>query len=349
MKEKIGIIAYSNSSGLGQVVKNFRKNLGIDSQFVIPHQLKGTDTDSIECDHFVASNPPTEEEFKDYLNTYKPTTVIVLETPFNWEFLPIMKGEHIKVVYIPLMDCVPFNEIKYKECVDRWIVFNQQAFIEAQYHRLGSKAVQLNYPIDTDYFTFQKRSNHLFLHNAGYYVLVEDNWDAHKGTDHVINAFIKTKESLLLNTITPTDLIPKDIPNIIVQTEEKKESRDLYRTGSIYVAPSRWEGLGLPLLESMSCGMVLLTTNGPPMYEAIRERSAEFLINAKGIPIPHGLKTAYQVDMNDFIYKIMKLANLPQSEIEEISHRNREYIENYYSWHTLKERYYESLTWPSNG
>ena len=42
---------------------------------------------------------------------------------------------------------------------------------------------------------------------------------------------------------------------------------DLYSDGDVCVQPSRWEGLGLPLLECQASGLPLLATDAPPMNE----------------------------------------------------------------------------------
>ena len=44
-------------------------------------------------------------------------------------------------------------------------------------------------------------------------------------------------------------------------------NRDLYSDGDVCVQLSRWEGLGLPLLECQAAGLPLITTDAPPMNE----------------------------------------------------------------------------------
>ena len=46
----------------------------------------------------------------------------------------------------------------------------------------------------------------------------------------------------------------------------------------VCVAPSRWEGLGLPLYESIAFGMPAITNDAPPMNEAIRDGANGLLI-----------------------------------------------------------------------
>ncbi len=325
---KIGIIGYYNKSGLGNIVKNFRKNLDIECQFVIKHPIKGVD-ENIPGEVAYGDLEPTIEQFEEFLN-FNPTTVIAIETPFNWEFLPLMKQRNIRVVYIPMIDCVRFNEMKHKECVDSWIMINRLGFAMAQQNRLSAE--YLPYPIDTEYFEFKERTGKVFLHNAGYYELVKGQIDAHKGTDLVIEAFKHLPElTLAMNAITD---VPINIPNIILQVNEYEESKSLYTVGDIYVAPSRWEGLGLPLYEAMACGMPLITTDAPPMNDLPID--SQFRVSCVPFQVPHGTGIAYQVDMEDLVKKIHKAS---ERDLTRVSYRNREIIEQRFSWKVLKKKY----------
>ena len=47
----------------------------------------------------------------------------------------------------------------------------------------------------------------------------------------------------------------------------KEEIRDLYSTSSVAIVSSLYEGFGLPILEAMSCGTPVITSN----YSALPE------------------------------------------------------------------------------
>lgn len=89
--------------------------------------------------------------------------------------------------------------------------------------------------------------------------------------------------------ISPTDLI-------ITGYLQDRELIDLYRTCGAYVFPSLHEGFGLPVLEAMSCGAVVIASN------------------STSIPEAHGLEDALfdPVDPNSIANK-MKLALTDES------------------------------------
>jgi glycosyltransferase involved in cell wall biosynthesis len=52
-----------------------------------------------------------------------------------------------------------------------------------------------------------------------------------------------------------------------IRAKRLRSRAELYDEGDVFLAPSRFEGLGFGLMESQACGMPLITTNAPPMNE----------------------------------------------------------------------------------
>src|SRR3990172_4837970 len=75
----------------------------------------------------------------------------------------------------------------------------------------------------------------------------------------------------------------KDFKNITINVTDAPQPIDLYKGGKVYVAPSRREGLGLPILEAMSCGLPVITTDGPPMNEWIQYKDVLIPIQGESI------------------------------------------------------------------
>ena len=55
----------------------------------------------------------------------------------------------------------------------------------------------------------------------------------------------------------------------------------LFASADICVAPSRWEGLGLHLYESMALGLPVITNDNPPMNEIIRDGENGLLVKGR--------------------------------------------------------------------
>ena len=55
----------------------------------------------------------------------------------------------------------------------------------------------------------------------------------------------------------------------------------LFASADVCVAPSRWEGLGLHLYESMALGLPVITNDNPPMNEVIRDGENGLLVKGR--------------------------------------------------------------------
>jgi glycosyltransferase involved in cell wall biosynthesis len=107
--------------------------------------------------------------------------------------------------------------------------------------------------------------------------------------------------------------------------------RDLYRDADVAVAPSRYEGVGLAILEAMACGVPCITTNHSPMRDyitgAYEDRADPFLIDVAQYETvvvnnkPYAAATASALSLND------KFKALKGSDIAWYSQAARRYIE----------------------
>ena len=59
---------------------------------------------------------------------------------------------------------------------------------------------------------------------------------------------------------------------VVLEDLPTDEHLRLFAAADVCVAPSRWEGLGLHLYESMALGLPVITNDAPPMNEVIARR-----------------------------------------------------------------------------
>lgn len=109
-----------------------------------------------------------------------------------------------------------------------------------------------------------------------------------KGTDLLINAFFQSNINAKLVIHSQVDLIkklPSVSDNIIKLKSEKKLEivqetvgvPGLYYKGDVYIYPSRLEGIGLTIAEALSCGLLVVVPDNPPMNEFVEPQNG-FLI-----------------------------------------------------------------------
>ncbi len=103
-----------------------------------------------------------------------------------------------------------------------------------------------------------------------------------KPVETVLEAFARTVDErlrLLVKTqvereqLKPVLAAAEADPRIEVLVENEATADHLQRfaANDFCVAPARWEGLGLPLYESMAFGMPVITNDYPPLNEAVTD------------------------------------------------------------------------------
>jgi len=348
--KRIGLIAYKNHSGLGMIAENFRKHLSLDSQFIIKHPIKDApdETYDIGISHTFGDLEPTVDQLSNYLDTCNPEVVIIVETPFNFEFFKIIHDRGIKVVLIPMIDSISVEKfIPYEEYIDLVINVTNVGQKIYEEHWLGPniKGIHLPYPIDTEYFyPSDIAAKYTFAHSEGW-----GGAGFRKATDLVTSAFsqlyhaLKNKPTMWIHG-QPGESKHSQLRtgDAITQQENLAEAVDIYRKGNIYVCPSRREGLGLPILEAMACGLPVITTNAPPMNEWF-SKDYPLLVKVQcQTDLPYGDIPMYTPNAYNLMEK-MKYAYENVELMDQIGKNNRIIIEDKFSWNKLGKKYLEIL------
>jgi len=118
-----------------------------------------------------------------------------------------------------------------------------------------------------------------FIHNAG--------WGGvrfRKNTGAAVKAFhLASRQNrgirLVLKTQKPLKEYSADVRDIAAKNDQiivneknlpLSDLIDLYRSCHVSLLPSKWEGIGLPFLESLSIGLPVITVDAPPMNEWVK-------------------------------------------------------------------------------
>lgn len=147
---------------------------------------------------------------------------------------------------------------------------------------------------------------------------------AMKGTDELLQAW-RTDGSLPHLTLMKyrylndkkgssknLKLITKRVPEETLLT--------LQNTCGVHICPSKTEGFGHYLMEAMSTGAVVVTTDGPPMNEFIRDHRC--LVKYNHID-KQRYATTYTIDQQDLINTVKSLQMLSEEELQMIGQQNR--------------------------
>lgn len=149
-----------------------------------------------------------------------------------------------------------------------------------------------------------------------------------KNTDVVIEAFSRLdKENVKLIITSQKKLefkkeLPKNV-EIIDKNLSRKELVDLYYQADCVVLPSKWETVGLPILESLAAGVPVITSNAPPMNEFISE-------GLNGYVTPGDMKKypdigVYSIEIAPDVL-VNKMINVMNMMLHTVLRRNSRYI-----------------------
>jgi len=117
--------------------------------------------------------------------------------------------------------------------------------------------------------------------------------------------FTKDHKKRLLDSISSfVTRITSNPPRILFFGDKvtTKDLANLYRTSDCYVTTSRGEGLGLPVIEAMACGLPVIGTGWSSLAD----------LNFEGITLPYELET---IDSVEYIRKCPEALNHKWAEV----------------------------------
>lgn len=212
---------------------------------------------------------------------------------------------------VPNPECY-VQDLSLLNQIDLVLCFTHEA--EQIFKELGNNTYYSGFTsFDCYHREIEKNFSH-YLHTQG-----KSNM---KGTQAIADAWKYNRELPKLTVISHYCNSPffqdnlEWIPNRIAE----KRLRDLQNDCGIHLCPSETEGFGHYIMEAMSAGAVVITTDAPPMNEFITD---------KRCLIPYQkqekwfLATRYFIAPEDLENTIANLSALPENELREIGENNR--------------------------
>lgn len=156
-----------------------------------------------------------------------------------------------------------------------------------QEHGIKNSAF-IRWGIDNDVFyprSIKIKHPVMFIHNAGY-----GGTEWRKNTLAVVLAFDMASRKngnirLLIKSQRPIKEYPEEMQsvikrnqNIIINDKNLKMSDliKLCRSCHVSILPSKWEGIGIPFIESLAMGIPVITVDAPPMNEWVKDGGSGF-------------------------------------------------------------------------
>jgi glycosyltransferase involved in cell wall biosynthesis len=148
-----------------------------------------------------------------------------------------------------------------------------------------------------------------------------------KGTRAVVEAWRRNPRWPTLTVVQSAKKAqPVAAPNIVFHTEYLDDAalRQLQNAHRFHICPSRAEGFGHYIMEGLSVGAVVLTTDGAPMNELVSEQRG--LLIATSGQEPDNLGVRYRVEVEAIEAAVERALALDDAAAERLSEAARRYF-----------------------
>ncbi|MBF8277132.1 MAG: hypothetical protein HW390_2205 [Candidatus Brocadiaceae bacterium] len=242
--------------------------------------------------------------------------MIIFNEEYDWNLVAAAKDTGIQV--LTYLDYYKEDWKPYMRLYDAVLCSTKRTF-----HLVKDfcNAQYIDWGVDTELFRPGEceGKKYAFFHNAGWLGI-----NYRKMTPAVITAFDVVSRTLpdvtlFIHAQAGLEMLPAEVVNMVRNNPrityhvETVPAPGLYHKGLILLFPSKLEGLGLPLLEGLACGLPAIATDAPPMNEFVRDGYNGLLVKVAtrvtrqdNIAFPEEI-----VDMADLMLKMETLGKNP--------------------------------------
>ncbi|WP_422646734.1 glycosyltransferase [Agrobacterium tumefaciens] len=238
---------------------------------------------------------------------------------------------------IPNQERFPRRHLRRLKKID--LVLAKTRHAEEIFRSLGAQTAYLGFTSEDRLDASVPRDWSRFLHVAGGSTL--------KGTEDILALWEKHPEWPELTLVQKEHLAPKSVPanvTLISGYLEDGELKKLQNGIGIHLCPSRAEGWGHHMVESLSTGALVIATDAPPMNELVTAQN--------GIPVacirsePRHLGTCFFVDPAALEKAVVTAIALSETEKAELGRSARKSYEKIQADFRTRVR---SIFRPDNG
>lgn len=294
---RIGICAYWFNRGQGVVARQIRSaldDLGHET-FVLARPTRAKNIKPSFVDHSGVWDQPNVTDASQYRipaaemvewGRANQLDLALFDQNYEFEAIEALRSSGVRTIGRFVWEQFSAEHVEpAKRALET--VYSMTACEQERYAGMGIESPRVRWGIHPDllaYADVPKRPELTFFYPAGFLSKrkpVAEILKAFRGLEREdARLVIKAQVERELDTI---EAGAKRDPRVEVVIEDlpTDEHLRLFASAHVCVAPSRWEGLGLHLYESMALGLPVITNDNPPMNEVIRDGENGLLVASR--------------------------------------------------------------------
>lgn len=329
---KIGVIGWATNSGLGRLNWEACSHLPVERWLAPRHQrfpyvATHPDVDTWYCDS--TANTAKLRAFLAGLDM-----VLTFELQYYGSLTTIARQMNVRTACVMMHECAPAGCRGWPQFTDLCILPNGEAKRQLSPALPRGNWIHQSWPIDTDLIPFRLRTTaERFFFGQG-----TGGGRDRKGGEIVAGAAALTPDvpwtvrSQIVDPKMRIFEVEYRFPDNVRLLGPTRTPGELYDEGDVAVQPSRYEGIGLQLLEAQAAGMPLITTDAAPMNEY--NPLAVIRAGERRITVLRPT-TAYDASHTHLAEIVASLHGKP---IADASAAARDWVERTHSWHSCRDR-----------
>ncbi len=329
---KIGLVGWASDTGVGMELRDTAASLPDCEKFLMPHRGRPSQPDSNETalngwDPVVRMNA--------WIDTVKPDVVLTWETPVDWRFPEIWGRKGVRWVCVVHYDW--FEPVRAHEYIRADLIApNEQCRDGIRVHGLDSTVLPV--PVDLNRLRFKERKyGHRFVTVYG-----QGGPHDRRSIKEIVEAWrgIAFAPPLTIKAQKKPVEIEGELPRVVgIDLENVATTAELYEEQDVALFPSKFEGVGLSLIEAQACGLPVITTDMEPM----RTLAPDLLIPAS--PSTVEIMNHHRIPAAFPSIEALRRAvdGIMGKDIRALSYAARKRVEDKFSWTALKDRWMEFL------
>lgn len=335
---KLGLVGFASDTGVGMELRDAMIHLPGCEAFILKHpERPSTKSVDLPVPTFFSQGWEPLKEMDTWITKTKVDTILTWETPGDWRFPEIWKSKGIRwfcVIHYDWFD--PAHKYDYQK--GNLIAPNAQCR-DGLRGIYGLESTVLPIPVALERLPFKERR---FAHR---FVTVYGQGGPYdrRSTREIVDAWRRITMAFPLTIRAqkrPIEVEEKGLPSVIgIDLQNHATTEILYSCQDVAVLPSKFEGVGLSLLEAQACGLPTITTDFEPMRTLAPDLLVKASPSAVEIMKGHRMPAAYPL-VEDLRRVVDTLSG---HDIRELSHLARNRVEENYSWTILKDRWLDFL------